>query len=62
MTAIEECNTVATMTFNELLGSLKSYEQRLLEKTVAAKQVEEALQSQVSWRSNQGKPNAGRFQ
>ncbi|XP_026400353.1 uncharacterized protein LOC113296253 [Papaver somniferum] len=62
VTAIEECNTVATMTLNELLGSLQAYEQRLLEKTAAAKQVEEALQSQVNWRSNQGKPNAGNFQ
>ncbi|XP_026397112.1 uncharacterized protein LOC113291839 [Papaver somniferum] len=58
VTAIEECNTVSTMTLNELLGSLQAYEQRFLEKTVAAKQVEEALQSQVSWRNNQGKPNA----
>ncbi|XP_026459774.1 uncharacterized protein LOC113360480 [Papaver somniferum] len=41
---------------------LRNYEQRLLEKIVYAKQVEEALQSQVSWRRNQGKPNAGRFQ
>ncbi|XP_026415946.1 uncharacterized protein LOC113311323 [Papaver somniferum] len=62
VTAKEECSTVATMTLNELLGSLQAYEQRLLEKTFSAKQVEEALQSQVSWRSNQGKPNAGRFQ
>ncbi|XP_026452299.1 uncharacterized protein LOC113352727 [Papaver somniferum] len=50
VTAIEDCNTAATINLNE---------QRLLEKTIAAKQVEEALQSQVSWRSNQGKPNAG---
>ncbi|XP_026396615.1 uncharacterized protein LOC113291277 [Papaver somniferum] len=62
VTAIEKCNTVANMTLNELLGSLQDYEQRLLEKTVVVKQVEEALQSQVSWRSNQGKPNAVRFQ
>ncbi|XP_026398435.1 uncharacterized protein LOC113294244 [Papaver somniferum] len=62
VTAIEDCNTVATMTLNELLGSLLAYEQKLIEKTVAAKQVEEALQSQVRWKSNQGKLNAGRFQ
>ncbi|XP_026416461.1 uncharacterized protein LOC113311884 [Papaver somniferum] len=61
VTSIEECNTAATMTLNELLGSLQACEQRLLEKTVAAKQVEEALESQVSWRSNQGKPNAGGY-
>ncbi|XP_026440524.1 uncharacterized protein LOC113339475 [Papaver somniferum] len=62
VTAIEECNTVATMTLNELLGSLQAYEQRLLEKTTDAKQVEEALHSQVSWRNNQGKSNAGNSQ
>ncbi|XP_026384929.1 uncharacterized protein LOC113280533 [Papaver somniferum] len=62
VTSIEECNTAATMTFNELLGSLQAYEQRLLEKTTAAKQVEEALQSQVRWRNNQGKSNTGDFQ
>ncbi|XP_026409890.1 uncharacterized protein LOC113304986 [Papaver somniferum] len=39
VTAIEKCNTVATMTLNELLGSLQAYEQRLQEKIVAAKQV-----------------------
>ncbi|XP_026444122.1 uncharacterized protein LOC113344337 [Papaver somniferum] len=48
VTAIEECNTVATMTLNVLLGSLQAYEQRLLEKTAAAKQVEGALQSQAN--------------
>ncbi|XP_026459960.1 uncharacterized protein LOC113360701 [Papaver somniferum] len=60
--AIEECNTVATMTLNELLGSLQAYEKRLQEKIVAAKQVEEALQIQVRWRNNQEKPNVGGFQ
>ncbi|XP_026413196.1 uncharacterized protein LOC113308947 [Papaver somniferum] len=60
--AIEECNTVATMTLNELLGSLQAYKQRLLEKIAAAKQVEETLQSQVSWTNNQGKSNAGSSQ
>ncbi|XP_026399226.1 uncharacterized protein LOC113295085 [Papaver somniferum] len=48
VTASEECNTAATMTLNELLSSLQAYEQRLSEKTVAAKQVEEALQSQIN--------------
>ncbi|XP_026451049.1 uncharacterized protein LOC113351245 [Papaver somniferum] len=48
VTAIEECNTVATMTLDELLGSLQAYEKRLLEKTVVVKQFEEALQSQCT--------------
>ncbi|XP_026451663.1 uncharacterized protein LOC113351987 [Papaver somniferum] len=59
VTAIEECNTAATMTLNELLGLLQAYEQRLLEKTAAAKTVEEALQSQVRWTNNQGNSSFG---
>ncbi|XP_026378096.1 uncharacterized protein LOC113272485 [Papaver somniferum] len=68
VTSIEECNTVATMSLNELLGSLQAYEQRLCEKTAAAKPIEEALQSQVTWSNKQGnsksggRPNNGGYQ
>ncbi|XP_026398253.1 uncharacterized protein LOC113294042 [Papaver somniferum] len=68
VTAIGECNTVATMSLNELLGSLQAYEQRLYEKTAAAKPVAEAPQSQVKWSNKQGnsssggKPNNGGYQ
>ncbi|XP_026440514.1 uncharacterized protein LOC113339436 [Papaver somniferum] len=52
VTAIEECNTVSDMKIDEVLGSLQSNEQIMLEKFFI-RPVEEALQSQTNWNSRQ---------
>ena len=53
MVAIEEVHDLSAMTVGELSGTLQAHEQRMNEKKIE-KPIEQAFQSQVSTKEEQG--------